>query len=154
MSLAFHRAHPERVRALLIIDTGPGFRDPKAREGWNRYALETAARLEKDGLAGMPGASAEVRASHHRSAEGLVRAARGMLTQRDAAVIDSLPTIAVPTLVIAGANDQPFLNATDYMAAKIPGAQKLIVPHAGHAVNLDQPEAFNAAVSGFLDRFH
>ncbi len=150
MSLAFHRAHPERVRALLIIDTGPGFRSAQAREGWNRFALETADRLEKDGLAGMPGASPEVRASHHRSAEGLVRAARGMLTQRDASVIESLPTVAVPALVIAGANDAPFLNATDYMAAKIPGAKKLVFPNAGHAVNLDQPAAFNAAVLDFL----
>jgi pimeloyl-ACP methyl ester carboxylesterase len=152
MSLAFHRAHPERVKALLIIDTGPGFRNAEAREGWNRYALETADRLEKEGLAGMPGASPEVRASHHRSAEGLVRAARGMLTQRDAGVIESLPSVAVPTLVIAGADDKPFLNATEYMAVKIPGAQKVIIPNAGHAVNLDQREAFNAAVLSFLDR--
>jgi len=33
MSLAFYRAHPERVRALLIIDTGPGFKKDDAREG-------------------------------------------------------------------------------------------------------------------------
>ena len=33
MSLAFHASHPERVRALLIIDTGPGFKKNEAREG-------------------------------------------------------------------------------------------------------------------------
>ncbi|HEX7922181.1 MAG TPA: alpha/beta fold hydrolase, partial [Bradyrhizobium sp.] len=38
MSLAFHRAHPERVRALLIIDTGPGFKKDDAREVWNKRA--------------------------------------------------------------------------------------------------------------------
>ena len=38
MSLAFYRAHPERVRALLIIDTGPGFKKDEAREGWNKRA--------------------------------------------------------------------------------------------------------------------
>src|SRR6202012_2069421 len=38
MSLAFYRAHPERVRALLIIDTGPGFRKDSARDQWNRTA--------------------------------------------------------------------------------------------------------------------
>ena len=38
MSLAFYRAHPERVRALLIIDTGPGFKKDDAREAWNERA--------------------------------------------------------------------------------------------------------------------
>ena len=37
------------------------------------------------------------------------------------------------------------------MAAKIPGAVKVIVPAAGHASNIDQPEAFNKAVESFID---
>ena len=45
-----------------------------------------------------------------------------------------------------------FLAATDYMAAKIPGAEKVILEGAGHAANIDQPEAFNQAVRTFLDR--
>jgi pimeloyl-ACP methyl ester carboxylesterase len=36
------------------------------------------------------------------------------------------------------------------MAAKIPGARKILIPDAGHAANIDQPEAFNAAVRSFL----
>src|SRR3954465_3866858 len=40
MSLAFYRAHPERVRALLIIDTGPGFKKDEARDAWNKRAHE------------------------------------------------------------------------------------------------------------------
>src|SRR6516164_10809806 len=50
MSLAFYRAHPERVAALLIIDTGPGFRKDDAREAWNKRARDTAERLEREGL--------------------------------------------------------------------------------------------------------
>ena len=73
-----------------------------------------------------------------------------MLTQSDARVIDSLPAIAVPALVVVGANDTPFLAASDYMAAKIPGAKKVVIAGAGHAANIDQPEAFNAAVLAFL----
>jgi pimeloyl-ACP methyl ester carboxylesterase len=38
------------------------------------------------------------------------------------------------------------------MAAKIPGAEKVILENAGHAANIDQPAAFNAAVRAFLDR--
>ncbi len=37
------------------------------------------------------------------------------------------------------------------MEAKIPGAQKITIADAGHAVNIDQPEAFNAAVGKFLE---
>jgi pimeloyl-ACP methyl ester carboxylesterase len=82
---------------------------------------------------------------------GLARAARGMLTQRDARVIESLPDIKVPSLIVVGADDTPFLAASDYMAAKIPGAQKVVIPAAGHAVNIDQPQAFIDAVLPFLD---
>ena len=53
--------------------------------------------------------------------------------------------------MVVGAEDTPFLAASDYMAAKIPGAQKVVIPDAGHAVNIDQPQAFNDAVLPFLD---
>jgi len=150
MSLAFHRAHPERTRALLIIDTGPGYKNDQAREGWNANAIRRAERLETDGLGDLSKASAEVRQARHRDATGLARAARGMLTQRDARVIESLPGVAVPSIVIVGANDTPFLAASDYMAAKIPGARKVVIADAGHSANIDQPQAFNAAVLAFL----
>ena len=151
MSLAFYRAHPERVRALLIVDTGPGFRKDDAREAWNRRAHETGDRCEREGLAVLKSASRERSDVSHRDASGLARAARGMLTQRDARVIESLPSIKVPSLVVVGADDAPFLAASDYMAAKIPNAKKVVVPAAGHAVNIDQPQAFIEAVLPFLD---
>jgi pimeloyl-ACP methyl ester carboxylesterase len=151
MSLAFYRAHPERVRALLIIDTGPGFKKDDAREAWNKRAHETGERFEREGLAVLKSASRERSDVSHRDASGLARAARGMLTQRDARVIELLPDIKVPSLVVVGADDAPFLAASDYMAAKIPGAQKVVIPAAGHAVNIDQPQAFIDAVLPFLD---
>src|SRR6476659_6893636 len=135
MSLAFHRAHPERVRALLIIDTGPGFKKDDAREAWNTRALETGDRFEREGLEVLKSASPE----------------RSSVSHRDARVIESLPNIKVPSLVVVGADDTPFLAASDYMAAKIPGAQKVVIPAAGHAVNIDQPQAFIDAVLPFLD---
>jgi len=150
MSLAFYRAHPARVKALLIVDTGPGFRKDEARARWNATAIGTAERLEREGLAALRSRTREVATGDHRSADGLARAARGMLTQRDASVIDCLPTIAVPSLVIVGADDTPFLNAADYMANKIPGAEKVIIPDAGHAANIDRPDAFNDAVTRFV----
>jgi pimeloyl-ACP methyl ester carboxylesterase len=150
MSLAFHRAHPDRTRALLIIDTGPGYKNDEARAGWNRNAIARAEKFEAEGLPDTTRASAEVRLARHRDATGLARAARGMLTQRDARVIESLPQVAVPAVVIVGANDTPFLAASDYMAAKIPGAKKVVIPDAGHSANIDQPALFNAALLDFL----
>ena len=151
MSLAFYRAHPERVSALLIIDTGPGFKKDDARQAWNKRAFDTAERFEREGLAVLKSASRERSTVSHRDASGLARAARGMLTQRDARVIEVLPDIKVPSLVVVGADDTPFLAASDYMAAKIPGAKKVVIPSAGHAVNIDQPQAFIDAVLPFLD---
>jgi pimeloyl-ACP methyl ester carboxylesterase len=150
MSLAFHLTHPERTQALLIIDTGPGYRSDEPRSGWNVTAIRRAERFEKDGLPPPGTGGAETRAAPHRDATGLAKAARGMLTQHDARVMNSLPTIGVPSLVLVGANDAPFLGASDYMAAKIPGARKVVIPDAGHAANIDQPAAFNEAVLGFL----
>ncbi|WP_298269879.1 alpha/beta fold hydrolase [uncultured Bradyrhizobium sp.] len=151
MSLAFHRAHPERVRALLIIDTGPGFKKDEAREVWNKRARDTGDRFDREGLDMLKSLSPERASVTHRNARGLALAARGMLAQRDARVIESLPDIKVPSLVVVGADDTPFLAASDYMAAKIPGAQKAVIPNAGHAVNIDQPQPFIDAVLPFLD---
>ena len=129
MSLELYRTHPERVRCLLLFDTGPGFKNDESRARWNANAEQIAAADSDPGLA---------------------RAARGMLAQQDASVIRSLPGIAVPTLVLVGADDTGFLNAADYMTRVIPEATKVVVPDAGHEANIDQPAAFNDAVTHFL----
>src|SRR6266511_1108544 len=45
-SLGFNLAHPEMVRALVICDSGPGYRNAEARAAWNQRAHERAAELE------------------------------------------------------------------------------------------------------------
>lgn len=132
LSLAFRLQAPERVAALLLFDTGPGFRNDAARARWNEQAMATAGRLEGRGRIGQ------------------AKAARGMLTQSDGSVIDSLPSVDVPTLVLVGADDKAFLGAADYVAAKVPGAQRVTIEGAGHIANRDQPAAFNQAVTAFL----
>ncbi len=132
LSLAFRLRAPGRVVALLLFDTGPGFRNDAARQRWNEQALVTASKLE------------------NRGKTGQARAARGMLTQSDGSVIDSLPSVGVPTLVLVGADDKAFLGAADYVAAKVPGAQRVTIEGAGHIANRDQPAAFNEAVRAFL----
>ena len=87
----------------------------------------------------------------HRNADGLAMAARGMLAQRNNSVINALPDIDVPSLVLVGANDTGFLAAAEYMSRKIPDCRKVVIPDAGHAANMDQPELFNSAVLDFLE---
>jgi pimeloyl-ACP methyl ester carboxylesterase len=151
MSLAFQLAHPERVRALLLCDTGPGYRSDEARAKWNRMAERSAVNFEEKGLDAV-GRSPEVQAAvkYHKSAAGLAHSARGMLAQVDSRVIDHLPEIDIPTLVIVGEKDEPYHDASRYMQSKIPGARLEIIPDAGHAANMDQPEAFNRVLLEFL----
>ena len=148
MSLAFYADYPDRVNGLLIIDTGPGFKNDAAREDWNRYAESAALRIEEAG--GDPSASPEVTQSVHRSFRGVANAGRTMLKQYNDRVIHSLPDISVPTIVVVGADDKGFITSTDYMASKIPGARKLVIANAGHASNMDQPELFNRGILAFL----
>jgi pimeloyl-ACP methyl ester carboxylesterase len=150
LSLDFALRFPDRVAGLVLIDTGPGFRNDAARDDWNRRAERTAARLAERGLAAV-GSSAELHASEHRDASGLIQAARYTLTQRDSHVLDGLPRIAVPVLVVVGSQDDPFLAAADYMTAKIPQARKVVIPGAGHAPNVDKPELFDTELRRFLD---
>jgi pimeloyl-ACP methyl ester carboxylesterase len=123
LSLAFRLRHPERVTALILVDTGPGYRRDDERDGWNAYVERSAG-------------------DHPRG---------GLLRQHDARVIESLPDVGVPTLVVVGSEDAPFLRAADYMADKIPDARKLVIEGAGHNANMDAPDVFNAAVLDFLE---
>ena len=109
-----------------------------------------AVALETKGFDGLPSVSDEVRASEHGSADGLVHAARRILRQRDARVIEHLPDIDVPTLVVVGEKDRQFLAGGSYMAAKIPGARHVVIPGAAHAPMITHPDLFEAELSGFL----
>jgi len=80
-------------------------------------------------------------ATYRRSMEALVTFDRR----------ENLSRIDVPTLVIAGEHDTNApATMMERMAARIPGARFVVVPQAGHLANLEQPAAFNAALSEFL----
>ena len=66
-------------------------------------------------------------------------------------MLNGLPQILAPALVVVGADDAHFLAAADYMTAKIPVARKVVIPGAGHAPNIDKPELFDLEVRDFLD---
>lgn len=154
LSLAFHLAHRQRVAALVLVDTGPGYRNDEARAKWNAWVERRAQKLERGLERGeaSAGDSAEVAHAMHEHPEGLPRAARGVMAQRDARVISSLGSIAVPTLVVVGADDTDFLTGAEYMRSHIRDARKVVIDNAGHAANMDQPAVFNHAVRELLDQ--
>lgn len=61
-----------------------------------------------------------------------------------------MAAIAVPTLVVAGDEDEPCLEPSLLIKRVVPRAGLSIVPKSGHAVNLEEPEAFNRLLDGFL----
>ena len=52
LSLAFHLAHPQRVAALVLVDTGPGYRNDEARDKWNAWVERRAQKLERGEASG------------------------------------------------------------------------------------------------------
>jgi pimeloyl-ACP methyl ester carboxylesterase len=161
LSLAFWCRHPDRVSALVLADCGPGYRRDEPREAWNEMVRTRANAVEAGGMAALEGdpsagssesTRAQVGLDRHRSVAALVLAMRGFLTQRDGLVMEGLERVDVPTLVVVGANDEPFLRGSEVMATKIPDAQLVVITDAGHVSNIDQPEAFNRTLVGFLSQ--
>ena len=62
----------------------------------------------------------------------------------------TLRTLPMPTLVLVGDQDTPFLASSAAMADAIPGARLVIIPEAGHSPQFEQPQAWYEALSGFL----
>ena len=107
----------------------PGMRGTKSKRG----GLERAERL----MAGVPPAT--------------YRKAVALLTTFDRRAL--LPAIAVPTLLVAGAEDLTAPAAVmQRMAQKIPGAEYTLLAGCGHLGPMDQPGEFNHVVEDFLER--
>lgn len=150
LSIEAYRRHPDIFKSLLLLNTGPGFRNDEARAGWNARCEKDAETFEKRHAEQMALPENERRKGNHRSLMGVARAARGILPQDDAKVIETLPNIAVPALVLVGDQDHAFKNAAEYMSIKIPKATSVVIKDAGHNASMDQPDAVADAVLEFL----
>jgi pimeloyl-ACP methyl ester carboxylesterase len=163
-SLHFALRQPGRVRALVLIDTGPGFKNPEAQARWTESVERTAAFLEREGMgrvvagrsaelavgtSGSPAARAALAAIAAQDPRGLAHFGRRVAGPAPP-VIDRLGEIRAPALVIVGEHDAAYHRASQVLAARIPGAQSVTLQGAGHVVNLDAPEAFEAAILRFL----
>ena len=154
--------YPERVRALVLADTGaaaqgivnrvkitalgPFVRTPARRlvapQVVNSMFGPTARRDQPDlALTWRDRFLAQ-------DAESMLTAARALVGRED--LTNRLAEITAPTLVIVGEEDKdPGPAAAVSMAARIPGARLVALPETGHLSALEQPDAFGAALLSF-----
>jgi pimeloyl-ACP methyl ester carboxylesterase len=86
------------------------------------------------------------------SATGQALTMLGVLRPRPTifALEPQLNTLQVPTLIVIGDEDEPCVDPAVFMKRHIPSAGLLVLPQSGHAVNLEEPALFNAAVLEFF----
>ncbi|MEZ5290693.1 MAG: alpha/beta fold hydrolase [Vicinamibacterales bacterium] len=163
VAFAVVRRNPALVRALVLADTRAGADSLEGRAA--RKAMLTV--LEHDGPQGVardmmprllgattreknPGVEETVRLLIKRQSPAAIRdAIHRMMERPDSRAL--LSTIGVPTLVIVGEEDTLTPPAeSEAMAAALPNASLVQVAGAGHLVNLEQGQAFEASVEDFL----
>lgn len=153
--------HPDLARRLVLVSTFSVLR-PAGLSQWFYFAqrafvvhtvgLETQSKIVARRVFPEPGQAALREMAEKQIAGADPRAYRAAM--RGLALFDSrnrLKEITVPTLVISGANDSTVLPAYQARLAEgISGARQVILPDAGHAVAIDQYEAFNKILVEFL----
>lgn len=162
-AFSFARKHPARLRGLILANTRAAADTEQAKAG-RRETAEAALREGSEEIARrmLPRLLSE---STHANKPDVVKTVRTMAAatrpETIAALLralgdrcdssDLLSEIKVPALVIAGADDSiaPPDEAASW-AEQIPDCRFVKIDHAGHLANLEQPEAFNAAVANFL----
>jgi pimeloyl-ACP methyl ester carboxylesterase len=161
---------PQRVRALVLMDTSSG-----PPEGIEREQVDAGADVVREGgmaaLCDLQEAQAEndplatpasVRLRLERpelaetgrrnslasSPDMWLSMSRSMVAQDDR--LDRLTTLDAPVLVIVGEQDRPFVGSSQRMAKAIRGARLAVIPDAGHSPQMENPDAWWAALHGFL----
>jgi len=168
-ALHFGLTYPEMAHSLVVAGVGSG--SPAADRATFVAEAEATARayLEQ----GAP-AAAEVAGrgptrlqllrknprafdefmSHLRehSSEGKARTLLGYQARRPSLqdYEDRFLSLRIPVLLIAGDEDAPCLETTLWLKKTLPNAGLWICPDSGHAVNLEEPAAFNRTVGDFL----
>jgi 2-succinyl-6-hydroxy-2,4-cyclohexadiene-1-carboxylate synthase len=161
-------SHPETVRALVLVDTAAEV--PKgllyderrkqrerlveiAREKGMKEVFEEQLRITPI----HPAFKANPRYLDiwreqflMTSREAYIAGAQGMATRRP--LVGELGGIKVPTLIVCGEKDEPFLEPSRQTHAAIPGSELEIITGAGHGPQMETPAEFNRVLTGFLCR--
>jgi pimeloyl-ACP methyl ester carboxylesterase len=167
-ALHFGFTYPQRARSLVVAGCGYGAA-PNQRHQFAEEA-EAAARKFEESMAKAAEAYAlgptrvqfqnndprgwrefvDQLAEH--SSEGSARTMRGVQKRRPSLfdLVDKMKTITVPTLVMTGDEDWPCLEPALLMKRTIPTAALVVMPNAGHTINLEEPAAFNQHLADFF----
>jgi pimeloyl-ACP methyl ester carboxylesterase len=161
LAFELYRQAPALFRGLALCDTRAGADSDEGKATREKFAQGTIER----GLTWVademvpkllkpqpdPAVVKEVRGLiSGGTPAGVAAAQRGMARRPDSA--PTLATIACPTLVVVGAEDTLTPPAeSEKMAKAVKGAKLVKVPDAGHLANIENPDAFNAALLAFVD---
>jgi pimeloyl-ACP methyl ester carboxylesterase len=159
------------ARALSLVAAGVGYGAEKTREAEFREAAEQAARgFETKGskafaeVYGSSAARVQFEAKNPRgwrefvdqlgehSPLGSANTMRGVQARRPSLydLEDQFRQLAVPTLIVAGDEDDNSLQPSLFLKRTIPASGLLVLPKTGHTINLEEPAAFNQAVADFF----
>src|SRR5438270_6690413 len=165
VALRFAAAYPNRVAGLVLYGAFPeGFPAPpevaqlfgSLPSVAKQYGLDSVGKLVlASSIAWVPPGRNDVTDRYRRlwtaySGKDLLDA-HPESHRVPSVTIPQLATIRVPTLVIVGDHEAPFIAAVaDTLAAHIPGAKKVVTPNAGHGAHFAQPASFNSALMDFI----
>jgi 3-oxoadipate enol-lactonase len=169
-ALDFTLAHPEMVSALVLVCPSVGGEEPS--EEIRRFGAEEDALVESGDL--MAAAELNVRMwvdGPRRAPEQVDQSVRNRVREMqhlaftipmpeglesidlEPPALARLAEVHAPTLVVVGDQDiDQKLAIADQLAAKIPGARKVVFPGAAHMVTMEQPAEFNRVVLDFLSQ--
>ena len=162
-TLHFGFTYPQRARSLVIAGCGYGA-EPDKRAQFAAEAEASAKRFEEVTMAKAAEAYAlgPTRVQHQNrdprgwrefadqlaehSTEGAARTMRGVQAKRPSLyeLVDKMKQITAPTLIMTGDEDWPCLEPGLLMKKTIATAGLVVMPNAGHNINLEDPAAFNA----------
>ncbi len=166
--LALH--YRTRFTSLMLESASPGLAKAAEREERRRGDEALADRIEAQGInwfveywEGLPLWASQAnlpptllteqrRQRLRNDPRGLANSLRGMGAGAQPSLWSRLPTLTIPTLLLAGELDDKFRRVNEAMAEKIPGAKLAILPAAGHNSHLENPAAFTQALRSFLQR--
>jgi pimeloyl-ACP methyl ester carboxylesterase len=161
----FAAAHPERTAGLVLTALPPGASGGSRQQSW---AFAFADALDRDGtaVAGAryawgPESGLDERAGKlvqlgfvEHAAHALAHTLRALLAVQPGAEAlgRTLAPLGIPTLLLVGDHDPVSLGSTRQLAVVLEAAELVVVPGAGHAVNLEARDAVSAALRAFASR--
>lgn len=170
LAMDFALAQPARVKALIMVDSGPSglkldlptlAKFAEVEKAFDNDNLDLVAEIETQiWFDGMNRTSDQVNQEMRKLAYEMDRTVLSHeikqlgkhLPNTDVPAFDRLTEIDFPLLVIVGAHDTPYILASaDYMLERIPSAQKAIIEDSAHLPNMEQPYRFQEIVKSFLN---